>query len=77
MGRSVVLSYGSGGAEQALWDRYEAWSREWSGREKELMRAPDGHPQGMRKNGQRWNELKREHALPLVAFCSVRAYDLR
>jgi len=29
-------SYGSAGAEQALWDRYEAWSREWSGREKEL-----------------------------------------
>jgi hypothetical protein len=29
-------NYGAAGAEQALWDRYEAWSREWSGREKEL-----------------------------------------
>ncbi len=29
-------SYGSAEAEKALWDRYEAWSRQWSGREKEL-----------------------------------------
>jgi hypothetical protein len=29
-------SYGSADAEQPLWDRYEAWSKEWSGREKEM-----------------------------------------
>jgi hypothetical protein len=29
-------TYGSSAAEQPLWERYEAWSREWSGREKEL-----------------------------------------
>jgi hypothetical protein len=28
--------FGSASAEQPLWDRYEAWSREWSGRDKEL-----------------------------------------
>jgi hypothetical protein len=30
-------SFGSANAEQPLWDRYEAWSREWSGRERELQ----------------------------------------
>jgi hypothetical protein len=29
-------SYGSAGAEQPLWQRYEEWSREWTGREKDL-----------------------------------------
>jgi hypothetical protein len=29
-------SFGSSAAEQPLWERYEAWSKEWSGREKEL-----------------------------------------
>jgi len=29
-------SYGSAGAEQPLWQRYEEWSREWAGRDKEL-----------------------------------------
>jgi hypothetical protein len=28
--------HGSAGAEQALWNRYEGWSREWSGRAAEL-----------------------------------------
>ena len=28
--------YGSANAEQPLWERYEAWSTEWSGREKEM-----------------------------------------
>ncbi len=28
--------YGSAGAEQTLWARYEAWSREWNGRASEL-----------------------------------------
>jgi hypothetical protein len=28
--------YGSASAEQPLWERYEAWSKQWSGREKEL-----------------------------------------
>jgi hypothetical protein len=28
--------YGSADAEQALWNRYEAWSREWNGRADEL-----------------------------------------
>jgi hypothetical protein len=29
-------SHGSANAEQPLWDRYQAWSKEWTGREKEL-----------------------------------------
>ena len=29
-------SHGSANAEQPLWDRYEAWSKEWTGRGKEL-----------------------------------------
>jgi hypothetical protein len=29
-------NYASADAEQPLWDRYEAWSKEWSGREKEM-----------------------------------------
>jgi hypothetical protein len=29
-------NFGSASAEQPLWDRYEAWSREWGGRDKEL-----------------------------------------
>jgi hypothetical protein len=29
-------NFGSAVAEQPLWDRYEAWSREWNGRDKEL-----------------------------------------
>jgi hypothetical protein len=28
--------YGSANAEQPLWDRYDTWSKQWSGREKEL-----------------------------------------
>ena len=31
-----LSEYGSAGAEQALWVRYQQWSREWSGRESEL-----------------------------------------
>jgi hypothetical protein len=31
-----LSSYGSADAEQPLWNRYEEWSRVWSGREKEL-----------------------------------------
>jgi hypothetical protein len=34
--------YGSADAEQALWSRYEAWSREWSGRAEELRFVPTG-----------------------------------
>ena len=33
---SYLGSYGSAGAEQPLWQRYEDWSREWTGRDKEL-----------------------------------------
>ena len=33
---SYLGSYGSAGAEQPLWQRYEEWSREWAGRDKEL-----------------------------------------
>ena len=29
-------SYGSAASEQPLWDRYEAWSTQWKGREQEL-----------------------------------------
>jgi hypothetical protein len=29
-------TFGSANAEQPLWKRYEAWSREWNGREREL-----------------------------------------
>ncbi len=32
--------YGSANAEQALWDRYENWSRNWSGHESELRFIP-------------------------------------
>jgi hypothetical protein len=34
--------YGSPNAEQALWSRYEAWSREWSGRAEELRFVATG-----------------------------------
>jgi len=34
--------YGSADAEQPLWNRYEAWSREWSGRATELRFVPAG-----------------------------------
>jgi hypothetical protein len=30
-------NFGSPAAEQPLWDRYEAWSREWNGRDKDLQ----------------------------------------
>lgn len=33
---SYLGSYGLASAEQPLWRRYEEWSREWAGREKEL-----------------------------------------
>ena len=33
---SFLGRYGSADAERALWNRYEAWSREWSGRAEEL-----------------------------------------
>jgi len=34
--------YGSPDAEQALWNRYEAWCREWAGRAAELRIVPAG-----------------------------------
>ncbi len=34
--------YGSAKAEQALWTRYEAWARDWSGRASELKYSPAG-----------------------------------
>ena len=33
---SYLGSYGSASAEQPLWQRYEEWSREWAGRDKDL-----------------------------------------
>jgi len=33
---NYLREYGSADAEQALWARYEAWSREWSGRASQL-----------------------------------------
>lgn len=33
---SYLGNYGSAEAAKPLWDRYEAWSTEWSGREKEM-----------------------------------------
>ena len=41
--------YGSPNAEQALWSRYEAWSREWSGRAEKLRFVATG------KNPHLWD----------------------
>jgi hypothetical protein len=41
--------YGSADAEQVLWSRYEAWSREWSGRAEDLRFIPTG------KNSHLWD----------------------
>jgi hypothetical protein len=41
--------YGSADTEQALWNRYEAWSREWTGRAEELGFVPTG------KNPHLWD----------------------
>lgn len=37
---NLLGKYGSAEAEQPLWQRYEAWSREWSGRAAELRSVP-------------------------------------
>jgi hypothetical protein len=42
--------YGSAAAEQALWNRYEQWSREWTGREIELRFVHAG------ENSNIWQE---------------------
>jgi len=39
---SYLGDHGSVEAEQALWNRYEAWSRDWSGRAAELRFVPAG-----------------------------------
>ncbi len=41
--------YGSADAEKALWNRYEAWNREWSGRAAELRFVAAG------KNPHQWD----------------------
>ena len=63
--------YGSPNAEQALWNRYEAWSREWSGRADELRFVAAG------KNPHMWdaslgNSLARALASGINWLCDER-----
>jgi hypothetical protein len=46
---NYLREYGSPKAEQSLWNRYEAWRREWKGRAAELSYVP------MEKNPHLWD----------------------